>query len=1644
MVQPPGVGGGTFAAVNRPSIEPVASGPPVENKPKPVAFVPPRSAPVQAASVPLSIRRADALDLNTVERRGQPNQRFHFRVRRQELNSVEGGTRANLNYLDQLAKFHRQHGTTLTRFPSVDKRPLDLYKLKKAVESRGGFESVCKLKKWAEIGRDLGYSGKIMSSLSTSLKNSYQKWLQPYEDYLRVAKPGVQQQLELENGGPFTPSPNPSPVRKPMSQQGTPGQDHPVMHASAALHASMNGALPSRMTPHVNGYAAPPRLPDQPKTEEKPPQPAASGFTAVNGGGGFTAVNHSAGFTAVNGPVANGGFRSYPTPSAQNSPAPQQSPHASAPTPTPAMATPPVRPTQPDGQNMLKRQLSHPDGLVNGDSDGRRSKRVKQGDPPTVVGSNMHQPRSMLGRHPTLRDRSKEKPGDVCEACGLPDRGDMLLCDSCDYGYHMGCLQPPLSTRPEYDWNCPRCLVGTGEFGFEEGDVYSLKMFQDRAKRFKELHFTDKVKYDPITNKARPINEDDVEREFWRLVESITETVEVEYGADIHSTTHGSAFPTIEKKPRDPYSTDPWNLNVLPLYGESLFKHIKSDISGMTVPWLYVGMVFSTFCWHNEDHYAYSANYQHFGDTKTWYGIPADDAEKFEHAMREAVPELFETQPDLLFQLVTLLPPEKLKKAGVRVYAIDQRAGEFVITYPQAYHAGFNHGFNFNEAVNFAPTDWEPYGDAGVQRLRDYRRQPCFSHDELLLTAASRDTSIKTANWLAPALERMLAREKFARETFLTDPGPAPEGAIDDVYRGPRYADPPELNPENLEEEHYICAHCKCFSFLSRYVCKNSGKVLCLLHAGSYECCNDKETERFSSNQRDHVLYYSKADEVLDEIVSKVTEKARVPEIWAEKVEALLLDEPRPQLRNLRTLLHEGERIPHELPRLHDLRRFVERCNRWVEEATSYITRKPSRRKSDKPGRKSIARQQEIEEQSKEYRKLENIRKLLLEADEISFECPEIETLREQATNIEDFQMNARQALMDPKKRTLSEYEELAELGRGFNVDMPEIDALDKLIERLRWREEAKDRREKPQSKEDVINLIGKGVELGLPRTDQDLEWYEYQKSQGDMWDTRARELLKVDNISTAQLEGLANHGSSLPVDPDILNEVQSIIKKQREAQEKIVSICDRANDADFRKRPKYQEAKEVMEALQDINNKPGGMVDLERHIRRHEDWMRKGKKLFGKTNAPLHILLQHMEIVRLRNEACFDTRDKPRMPVEPSSREVTPTRQTSGLSGEKQFPDVFCICRKPEAGMMIECEICHEWYHGKCLKVARGKVKDDDKYKCPICDWHQKIPRDAARPKLEELMSWQDDLEKLPFQPDEEDCLENVINTAQSFRDFIQPIVNPVTVTPEEVSTMRFYLRKVEGADLLLAYETNFLRQELHKWAPVTDDAPPTIEHSGSTRKPRPTKIQKLMAQFGVSNPEDLPEEHRQKPGTKRRITEALEELDRKRRTGVTLKPAGVGPTGFAAHGASYGITAPTAAMSASGSVDAASPPAQNTPGPAGTPGMPALSYDSSPANRGLTSGYGDRPLYTSGFGREREQAVPNLDPALFGTGAASGAGAGAGAGEGLSAGGVGVGLSAGGVQGSPGRDAEEERRLFADMVQEDEEKGEREGEGE
>ncbi|XVF31013.1 hypothetical protein REPUB_Repub16aG0108900 [Reevesia pubescens] len=282
-------------------------------------------------------------------------------------------------------------------------------------------------------------------------------------------------------------------------------------------------------------------------------------------------------------------------------------------------------------------------------------------------------------------------------------------------------------------------------FGFEPGPEFTLDKFQKYADDFKAQYFRRKENDVDMEGKMTILPEhhepsvQNIEGEYWRIVQKATEEIEVLYGADLETGVFGSGFP---KKPsqvgsasNEKYIKSGWNLNNFPRLPGSVLSYESSDISGVLVPWLYVGMCFSSFCWHVEDHHLYSLNYMHWGAPKIWYGVPGKDASKLEEAMRKRLPDLFAEQPDLLHKLVTQLSPSILKSEGVPIYQCVQNAGEFVLTFPRAYHAGFNCGFNCAEAVNVAPVDWLPHGQIAIELYREQGRKTSISHDKLLLGA---------------------------------------------------------------------------------------------------------------------------------------------------------------------------------------------------------------------------------------------------------------------------------------------------------------------------------------------------------------------------------------------------------------------------------------------------------------------------------------------------------------------------------------------------------------------------------------------------------------------------------------------------------------------------------------------------------------------------------------------------------------------------------------------------------------------------------------------------------------------------------------------------------------------------------------------
>lgn len=139
---------------------------------------------------------------------------------------------------------------------------------------------------------------------------------------------------------------------------------------------------------------------------------------------------------------------------------------------------------------------------------------------------------------------------------------------------------------------------------------------------------------------------------------------------------------------------------------------------------------------------------------------------------------------------------------------------------------------------------------------------------------------------------------------------------------------------------------------------------------------------------------------------------------------------------------------------------------------------------------------------------------------------------------------------------------------------------------------------------------------------------------------------------------------------------------------ERIVSMYESCKDTDLRKRPKYKDVRELIDSLSELHSKPAVAVDVEKELNRNEDWMRKGTDLFRMTTGTFN-LLNHLTDVMEQNNPCFDLADRPRFPDKPRSRSSTADLQAIK---DRQSREIFCFCRRGEAGQMIECEFCHEW----------------------------------------------------------------------------------------------------------------------------------------------------------------------------------------------------------------------------------------------------------------------------------------------------------------------------------------------------------------
>ncbi|XVF30487.1 hypothetical protein REPUB_Repub16aG0062200 [Reevesia pubescens] len=271
-----------------------------------------------------------------------------------------------------------------------------------------------------------------------------------------------------------------------------------------------------------------------------------------------------------------------------------------------------------------------------------------------------------------------------------------------------------------HEWNVndkATFLMRESTYNYRSFEKMANKAFAKRFPQYTNL-------FDPVF----------LEKEFWREMARGIGTVE--YGVNID----GSAF---SSDPNDQLGQSNGNLKTLPQLPNCTLRLLEYQIPGITFPMLYIGMLFSAFAWHAEDHYLYSINYHHSGAPKTWYGVPGHAAPLFDKVAQDYVysPDILSPIGEdgasaLLAEKTTMFPPNILLQHNVPVYKAVQMPGEYVVTFPRAYHAGFSQGFNCGEAVNFGIGEWFPWGAVAGQVYAHLCKMVILPYEELLCKEA--------------------------------------------------------------------------------------------------------------------------------------------------------------------------------------------------------------------------------------------------------------------------------------------------------------------------------------------------------------------------------------------------------------------------------------------------------------------------------------------------------------------------------------------------------------------------------------------------------------------------------------------------------------------------------------------------------------------------------------------------------------------------------------------------------------------------------------------------------------------------------------------------------------------------------------------
>lgn len=430
--------------------------------------------------------------------------------------------------------------------------------------------------------------------------------------------------------------------------------------------------------------------------------------------------------------------------------------------------------------------------------------------------------------------------------------------------------------------------------------------------------------------------------------------------------------------------------------------------------------------------------------------------------------------------------------------------------------------------------------------------------------------------------------------------------------------------------------------------------------------------------------------------------------------------------------------------------------------------------------------------------------KYKLTVEELTLFCEEIDSLAcllDEAKSIRDlleqtkkFEMESERLLRLPLAECpLQEVKSCIAHGNGLCIELPNLKRTCNREKQVEWFRDVVAYKKKTDylSLESIKSLIQQGLDL-VPHVEMEAELSQLQfiLEQSEEWEEKVGSILKSkDSTVLIQVDKLLKEASKIKCYLPSEGHLYDSMKKARDW----LRLLEEMNSAEY-----YP----YFNAMEDLIKRGRALalhlVEVDRmneYLVLATNWKEKTCKVFLRKNSAVNLMEalsprihfpanagKATKAKKTDDEICLTNTMDPVAVValfkDAEDTEMDMIKVLRSINKEKSLDPndgrTFCVCNKPLHGVMMQCELCKDWYHSNCVqlpKISTTKYKGnltsvslhlgfkDCKYLCPNCFR-------TKRPRLDVILSLLMSLQKLYVRVPEGEALQCLTERAMNWQD--------------------------------------------------------------------------------------------------------------------------------------------------------------------------------------------------------------------------------------------------------------------------------------